>query len=100
MALYEPDAWLLPQPGVRVQGHGAIREALAGFLALQGDFHMEAPRITEGRDVALLVAAWTLEAKGPDGAPIRLAGRTADVVRRQADGRWLFAIDSPFGAVA
>lgn len=25
------------------------------------------------------------------------AGRTADVLRRQSDGRWLHVIDSPFG---
>jgi hypothetical protein len=24
-------------------------------------------------------------------------GQSAEVVRRQADGRWLFAIDFPFG---
>ena len=59
---------------------------------------MSAPRILGTDELALLVADWTLDAKQPDGAPLRLAGQTADVVRRQSNGHWLFAIDSPFGA--
>ena len=48
--------------------------------------------------VALLYAGWTLDAKAPDGSPVQLTGQTTDVARRQPDGRWLYAIDSPFGA--
>jgi len=47
---------------------------------------------------ALVVADWTLDANNADGSPLHLAGQTADVVRRQSNGHWLFAIDSPFGA--
>jgi hypothetical protein len=32
-----------------------------------------------------------------DGAPVTLAGQTADVVRRQPDGAWRYVIDAPFG---
>jgi uncharacterized protein (TIGR02246 family) len=95
--LYEPDAALAPQPGAVVRGRAKIRESLGAFLAMNGTFAMSAPRILGTDDVALVVADWTLDAKGPDGAPVRLAGQTADVVRRQPDGAWLFAIDSPFG---
>jgi ketosteroid isomerase-like protein len=29
---------------------------------------------------------------------VRMDGVTSDVLRRQADGRWLFVIDNPWGA--
>jgi ketosteroid isomerase-like protein len=50
-------------------------------------------------DVAIGYVKWTLDAKAADGSPIHLEGQTSDVMRRHADGRWLIAIDSPFGAV-
>ncbi|MFO1283613.1 MAG: SgcJ/EcaC family oxidoreductase [Burkholderiales bacterium] len=98
VALYEQDAVLLPQPGAVARGHAAIREALAGFMALKGRFSMAPTTIIPGPGLAVLIADWTLDATGPDGKPMRLEGRTCDVLRRQADGGWLFAIDSPFGA--
>lgn len=36
VTLYEPEALMVPEPGRWVTGHAAIREALQGFLALQG----------------------------------------------------------------
>ncbi len=46
---------------------------------------------------ALLVSDWTLAGNGPDGTAVNLGGTTTDVVRRQADGTWRYAIDSPLG---
>lgn len=98
VALYEPQAVLVPEPGKVVRGHEGIRAALAGFLALGGRFHMATPHAIHGEGIAVLYAGWTLDARAPDGSPIALAGQATDVVRRQPDGRWLYAIDSPFGA--
>lgn len=98
VALYEPDAVLYPEPGKRAFGRTEIREVLGGFLALQGRFDMKPARVAQAGDTATLFADWTLEAKAPDGSAIHLAGQTADVVRRQPGGEWLFIIDCPFGA--
>jgi ketosteroid isomerase-like protein len=98
MALYEPNATLMPQPGQAASGAAAIREALGGFLGLKATFDWvdSKPAIRSG-DLALLHSRWTLSGTGPDGSPLNLGGTTADVVRRQADGTWLFAIDNPWG---
>ncbi|MCC6175149.1 MAG: SgcJ/EcaC family oxidoreductase [Chloroflexi bacterium] len=97
MALYEPQATLVPQPGQSVSGAASIREALAGFLALRGTFSMQ-PRLTvRSDDLALLCSTWTLAGTGPDGSPLDLRATTTDVVRRQQDGSWLVAIDNPWG---
>jgi ketosteroid isomerase-like protein len=44
-----------------------------------------------------VIGVWSFEAAGPDGEPVRLAARNADVLRRQADGTWRFVIDNPWG---
>ena len=97
VALYEPGATFTPQPGQVVTGHAAIREAIGGFLALNGDLKMQPATVIESGDLALLISKWTLSGTDPGGAAVDLAGQTADVVRRQADGSWLLVIDNPWG---
>src|ERR1043165_182029 len=77
VALYEPGATFTPQPGQVVTGHAAIREAITGFLALNGDLKMETATVIETGGLALLISKWTLSGTGPDGAPVDLAGQTA-----------------------
>ena len=98
MALFEPEATLIPQPGQVVTGTEAIREALSGFLALKPRFDLEFKKAFQAGDIALLFSNWTLSGTDPDGNAVELAGRTSDVARRQPYGSWLFVIDDPFGA--
>jgi uncharacterized protein (TIGR02246 family) len=98
MALYEPEATLIPQPGQIVTGTEAIREALSGFLALKPKFELEFQKAFQAGDIALLFSEWTLSATDPDGNAVELAGRTSDVARRQSDGSWLVVIDDPYGS--
>jgi ketosteroid isomerase-like protein len=97
IALYEPRATLLPQPGRAAQGIAAIREALGRVLALGGVFRISATNVARADDIALLCSNWTLDAAAPDGSPLQLSGCTTDVARLHADGLWRMAIDSPFG---
>jgi len=96
IALYEPDATLIPEPGSTVRGHEAIREALGNFLALRGTITLDTIRVYEAGDLALLHGHWTLTGKGPDGNPLQMEGRSSEVVRRQSDGTWLYTLDNPF----
>jgi uncharacterized protein (TIGR02246 family) len=98
VALYEPKARLVAQPGQMAQGHAAIREALNGFLAMKPTLTPEKKALVVAGDIALSVVKWTLKGTGADRAPVRMEGTTSDVLRKQADGKWLFVIDNPWGA--
>lgn len=98
VALYTPDAALVPQPGQVVKGHAAIREALQAFLALRGKIDLQTTYTVEAGDTALTRGQWQLKGTGPDGQPVALAGKSSEVLRKQADGRWLLAVDHPYGA--
>lgn len=98
MALYEPDAVLVPQPGATSRGTAAIREALNGFLALKGKITIQSRYCIQAGDLALTSGEWRLSGTGPDGKPLEMQGKTAEVLRRQPDGQWLYILDHPFGA--
>ncbi|NMO17595.1 DUF4440 domain-containing protein [Pyxidicoccus fallax] len=98
LALYEPEALLVGQGDTLRRGLEAIRAELEGLLALGG--RMESTNIyalTVG-DLSMLSARFRLEGRSADGAPFTVEGQTAEVVRRQRDGRWLYVIDHPTGA--
>jgi uncharacterized protein (TIGR02246 family) len=95
--LYEPDAVLVVRPGQVARGRTQLREALAGFVALRATLTSEAQHVLEARDLALYLGRWNLRGTDSAGAPVTLGGESTDILRRQSDGRWLIAIDDPWG---
>jgi uncharacterized protein (TIGR02246 family) len=97
MPLYESEAAFATQPGSLAPGAGGIREALNGFISLNGRLDLEVTRVLEVDDLALVIGVWSFDGTAPDGETVRLEAKNADVLRRQADGTWRFVIDNPWG---
>ncbi len=95
VALYESGASIVTEPGKFVTGTQAVREALRGFVALKPKITLNVRRVISSGDIALVHADWSLTGTGPDGKPVKMEGKSAEVVRRQRDGTWLFLIDNP-----
>ena len=97
MPLYESQAAFATQPGSLNHGLPGVREALSGFIAMKGTLDLRVTRVLEASDLALITAVWSFTGTGPDGKPVKLAAKSADVLRRQTDGSWRFVIDTPWG---
>jgi uncharacterized protein (TIGR02246 family) len=98
VSLYEARASFVPQEGATVHGLAGIREALAGVVAMKPKLTMNVTKVVAaGDDLAVLYNDWTMTATGPDGAAVNGSGKAIEIVRRQADGTWRFAVDDPFG---
>jgi hypothetical protein len=78
-----------------IRGHAAIAAALAELIALRPRMITDTVQVLETGDIALVVNEWTMTGTAPDGAVVRRGGRSADVLRRQPDGRWLVVVDKP-----
>ena len=96
--VYEPDAILVVRPGQIARGWAQLHEALAGFVTLRATLTSEKQHVLETGDLALYLGRWSLRGTTPAGGPVVLGGDSADILRRQKDGRWLIAIDDPWGA--
>jgi ketosteroid isomerase-like protein len=84
-------------PGSVVVGTAAVRSALAGFIAGHPAIRTSGRLVARTGDLALLANDWTLDVDGPDGKRTTMTGSAIEIARRQGDGRWLFAMDMPFG---
>ena len=97
LPLYETDAAFAAEPGTLARGAAGISESLSGFIAMNGKLDIQVTRVLEVDDLALVIGVWSFDGTGPDGEPVHLEARNADVLRRQSDGTWRFVIDNPWG---
>ena len=98
LALYEPNAVLVAQPGQLARGSTELRAALGRFIGLKPELRSETQSVIEVDDMALYTGRWTLRGTDPSGQTTTMGGVSSDILRRQRDGRWLIAVDNPWGA--
>ena len=99
LALYEPNAIFVVSADQVVTGHAAIREVMQGFIDAKATFSVEAVTAVPSTDGAVAVTRvkGSSTSPGPDGQPVTTPLHSVEVVRKQADGTWLFIIDDPSG---
>ncbi len=94
--VYEADAKLLPPNVPPIQGREGIQKFWAGFL---GGYDVRITLATdevEGRgDLGYNRGHYTLEGtpKAAGGAPLHDEGKFLEVMRKQPDGSWRYAVD-------
>jgi ketosteroid isomerase-like protein len=95
LALYEKDAMLLvDNSGDARVGHDAIGRELAKLMQAPGVMVSKNNFCVVHGDLALLRADFALR----DGDTLIASGSTAELVRKQLDGSWLYVIDHAAGA--
>jgi uncharacterized protein (TIGR02246 family) len=94
---YEAQASIVAQPGQIARGKDEVRAALAGIISLKPTIKEISHQLVEAGDIALFCSKWKLTGTAPDGNHTEMSGASSDVLRRQPEGRWLIAVDNPWG---
>ena len=97
MTLYESGACFATQPGQLAKSPESVRQCLLNFIDLRGNLDLKVKRVLQASDLALVTTEWSFSGTGPDGNPVNMAAKSADVLRQQDDGTWKFVIDNPWG---
>ena len=92
LVLYESDAVATNPDGSTATGTDAIRVHLGHLVELGGSMTSLNRYAIPNGDLALVGADW--EIVFTDGRE-PIAGRSAEVVRRQPDGSWRYVLDPP-----
>ena len=97
VALYEPNATFVIKPGRVTATPAELRGALKFVVDLGARITVD-PRSFIGQDdVVLVQGTFTLSGQRANSTPFERTSKFADVLRRQPDGRWLIAVDNPYG---
>jgi len=88
MALYESKAAFATEPGSLAHGAPGVREALSGFISMNGELDLEVTRVLEVDDLALVIGVWSFNGTGPTAnrCDWRHTTRMSCVVRQTAAG--------------
>jgi uncharacterized protein (TIGR02246 family) len=97
LATYEPNAVMATEPGKSATGTEALRGAFQYFLAVKPKIAVTNSEVIQAGDLAMHSYTWNMTGKAPDGSPVEQSGLSVNVLRKQANGRWLMVIDNPFG---
>ncbi len=104
-ALYERHAALIVVAGDTTNRSAdgtaiEVQAELSALVGIGGKIQCDCLYAIKQGDIALISAAWVVSSitdasgnKAPD-----ISGRSAEIVRRQEDGRWLYVVDHPTGA--
>jgi uncharacterized protein (TIGR02246 family) len=98
LALYDPKAVFVIKPGRVSEGPAELRAALQHVLGVRARLSITPHSFIRSDDVILVLGTFAMSGTRPDGTPLEHASRFTDVLRRQPDGRWLVAVDNPFGS--
>jgi ketosteroid isomerase-like protein len=95
--LYEPDAAFVIKSGRVTSTPEELRGALKYVIELGGRLTVNPRAFIGSGDVVLALGTFTLSGRHADGTAFERASKFNDVLRRQPDGRWLIAVDNPYG---
>jgi ketosteroid isomerase-like protein len=98
--LYETNVRYVSRSGDVAEGVAGVRQAFRWVAGFKGEMEVKNAYCVVAGDIALVRAAWRLNGVAADGRRLEGSGSSAEVLRRQADGAWRYAIDHPRGADA
>lgn len=90
------DAYFLPPDAPLARGKEEIRAIIADLEAMPGfslTWGPSAAEVGNAGDLGFTIGAYEMKMDGPEGKPIRIAGKYLTVWKKQSDGTWMVTAD-------
>jgi ketosteroid isomerase-like protein len=81
MTLYKANVCFASQPGQPAKSPESVRQSLRSFINLKGKLDLKVKRVLQASDLALVTTEWSFSGTGPEGNPVNMAAKSADVLR-------------------
>jgi uncharacterized protein (TIGR02246 family) len=98
VSCFDKDATYIERDGQEIKGLENIEKAMQHLCTWKPDIKGSKQRVTIVGNSAIWIDKWTLKASMPDGNAIEMTGATACMMKRNADGIWVWVVDNPFAA--
>ena len=100
MSCFDQEAVYMDKDGNAISGLDNIEKVMANLCKMKPDIKIyKHKNIPVGNDLMYRLDKWTLTATDPQGNPIKMQGASANIMRKNADGVWLWLVDNPFAAL-
>jgi uncharacterized protein (TIGR02246 family) len=96
--IYADDAIMVAVGGQEIRGKDAIRAFFTETVKIVDNFTFETVFRMNYKDTVVFRSKYTVVFNGPDGNKITQSTGGIEVLRKQADGHWLFVADHHFGS--
>ena len=96
LSYWTDDAIVMPPGLPAVIGQAALREYVQASMKIPGfriTWTSTDVTFSPDRNLAYMFGMNMVEMNGPDGTPVRIAGRAVTIWRKEADGEWRCAVD-------
>ncbi len=96
--IYADDAVMVAVGGQEIRGREAIRDFFTEIVKSVDNFTFETVFRANYEDTVVFRSKYTVVFNTPDGGKIAQSTGGIEVLRKQADGNWLFVVDHHFGS--
>ncbi|WP_207421348.1 YybH family protein [Desertivirga brevis] len=98
LGCFHPEATYIERDGQEIRGLENIEKALTAICLWKPKIEGVKHRITIVEDLALWIDNYTVKARTANGDPMEMEGTTACMLKRNAEGLWLWLVDNPFAS--
>jgi len=97
LACFDPEALYVEKSGNALSGREAIKKAISTLVNMKAKMEVyEHNNLPVTKDLMYRMDKWTVKGTGPNGKPMEMKGASVHLLRRNAEGYWMWLVDSPF----
>ncbi|MCY7423080.1 MAG: DUF4440 domain-containing protein [Chitinophagaceae bacterium] len=98
MTCFDKEGVYIGKDSKPISGMDNIEKVITELCKMKPDIKVYEHQMSPvGSDMMYWLDKWTMTAAaGADGKPMKMKGASANMMRKNADGQWLWLVDNPF----